>query len=74
VSSYLHEVVVPGDELEVRGPIGAGSCGVVTHRPCSSAGDRASCPPFHFGPDAPGGGPSPFFFFKGPPGADRGTF
>jgi len=22
VSSYLHEVVVPGDELEVRGPIG----------------------------------------------------
>jgi ferredoxin-NADP reductase len=40
VSTFLHDVVVVGDEIEVRGPIGGGFVGGATHRCYSSAAAR----------------------------------
>ena len=43
VSEFVHDVVVPGDELEVRGPIGASSPGPGTRRRCWSAAAPGWC-------------------------------
>ena len=44
VSTFLHDVVEVGDELEVRGPIGGWFVWDGRHaRRCSSAAARASC-------------------------------
>jgi len=43
VSSFLHDVVMVGDDLEVRGPIGGWFIWRGTPRPCSSAADRVWC-------------------------------
>jgi len=44
VSSFLHDVVVPGDELEVRGPIGGWFVWRGDTPALLIAGDRALCP------------------------------
>ena len=44
VSTFLHDVVEVGDELEVRGPIGGYFVWDATDPRCSSAAVRASCP------------------------------
>ena len=44
VSTFLHDVVEVGDELEVRGPIGGGSCGTATPRRCSVGGGSGVVP------------------------------
>ena len=41
VSTFLHDAVEIGDELEVRGPIGGWFVWEGDARRCSSAGDRA---------------------------------
>ena len=43
VSPYLHDVLVEGDQVEVRGPFAPTSCGAASHPCCSWAAARVWC-------------------------------